>query len=202
MIAPELLRLDYTRATAQLIEFWRRLPRADGQICPRHSDFSSSQVNGSLPEVFVSEWQSEDDLVIIQTGTVLDRTLGLDLTGFNIFEMTEPAIRGAERAYYQTLRDTPCAGKLTRSAPHENGTSLFYRTLQLPLLDPFGNVRYFVGTGAVLNEDRELLEIGLLNLGALELVERHFFDIGAGLPDKPHRAQQAGPEVYYHSAGG
>lgn len=198
MISPELLSLDYTKATAQLIEFWRRLPRPEGHFCPRFADFSSAQVNGSLPEIFLSEWLTDEDLVIIQTGTVLDRLLGYDLTGLNIFERTEPSLREAEKAYYQALRVTPCAGKLTRSAPNEKGEHLIYRTLQLPLLDPYGNVRYFVGTGAVLTKDKQLIERGLLNLGKLELVERHFFDIGAGLPAQTHRQAQTGPSIFYH----
>lgn len=202
MLSPALKKLNYTKATANLIEFWSRLPRPDGQVCPRHSDFSSAQVNGTLPEIFVSEWITDEDLIVIQTGTVLDRLIGEDITGLNIFARTEPSIREEEYIYYRKLRDTPCAGKLTRSAPHENGSHLYYRTIQLPLLDPYGNVRYFVGTGAILNDDRELKDLGLLNLGALELVERHFFDIGAGLPEHKFPKSTNGTQIFYHGSDG
>jgi hypothetical protein len=182
VLSTALKKLDYTNATARLIKFWEQLPRPKGQVCPKRSDFSTAQVNGTLPEIFVSEWVAPDELEIVQTGTVLDRLIGEDLTGAKIFEMTPAPLREAERAYYAALRDTPCAGMMTRSAPNRQGDHFYYRTLQLPLLGPYGEIRYFVGTGAVMNHDQLSLEIGNLRLGDLELVERHFFDIGAGLP--------------------
>jgi hypothetical protein len=198
MISADLLALDYTKATQQLVTFWSRLPKAEGQVCPKHSDFSSSQVNGNLPEIFISEWQDDGGLVVVQAGTVLDRLLGTDMTGLDIFEMTAEALREPEREYYGLLRDTPCAGMLTRSAPNHSGETVLYRTLQLPLLDPYGNVRYFVGTGAVLNKDRAELEYGFMTLGEMGIVSRHFFDIGTGLP-APSAPELKGDHIHFHA---
>lgn len=198
LMSRSLEALRSSKATEQLIKFWSGLPCPEGQVCPKRSDFSSSQVNGTLPEVFLTEWQNADDLTIVQTGTVLDRMIGEDLTGTNVFEMTPEPLREAERDYYKALRDTPCAGMLTRSAPNRKGQHFYYRTLQLPLLDPFGNVRYFVGTGTVLEEGQIKLEFGNALFGDTELVERHFFDIGGGLPGKLVRRLEPGEHVYFH----
>lgn len=189
----------FSKATENLITFWTGLPRTDGQVCPKRADFSSAQINGTLPEIFLSEWSNEEDLMIVQTGTVLDRLIGEDLTGTNVFEMTPEPLRAAERCYYKALRDTPCAGMLTRSAPNRLDKHFFYRTIQLPLLDPFGKVRYFVGTGMVLDEDQVAAELGHRELGSTELLERHFFDIGAGLPNLDIDQMDPTANVHFHS---
>ncbi|TNE60550.1 MAG: PAS domain-containing protein [Alphaproteobacteria bacterium] len=174
--------LRHSKATQDLVAFWRRLPRPEGQVCPKRSDFSSAQINGALPEVFVSEWYSDDVLAIVQAGTVLDRLLGVDITGQNIFDILPPELKEPERVYYRALRDQPCAGVLTRSANNLIGRPFVYRTIQLPLLDPFGKVRYFVGTGAAIEGKQLEQEFGQTNFKSIRLLERRFFDIGAGVP--------------------
>ena len=175
--------LHHSRATQELTRFWLNLPRPAGLVCPKRADFSSARINGSLPEVFLSEWYTDDALVVVQAGTVLDRLLGLDMTGKNIFDVIPPEIKKDELAYYHTLRDQPCAGMITRSALNFAGQPILYRTIQLPLLDPFENVRYFVGTGFVVEGEAAAKEFGTAKFTSARLVERHFFDIGAGVPE-------------------
>jgi len=193
-----LQALRYSKATENLVKFWSGLPRPKGQVCPRRGDFSSALINRILSEVFLSEWRTEHDLVIIQSGTVLDRLIGEDLTGRNIFEMTPEPLRAVERNYYNVLRGMPCAGMITRSAPNRRGRHFYYRTLQLPLLDPFGDIHYFVGTGVVLDKEQLRSELGHDNFGATELVERHFFDIGAGLPSPNTLKDDTAQHVFFH----
>jgi len=152
-----------------------------------------------LPEIFLSEWNGDKDLIIVQSGTILDRLIGQDLTGSNVFETTYTPFRAAERRYYEALRDTPCAGMLTRSAPNHQNKHTIYRTIQLPLLDPFGDVCYFVGTGMVLDEAQVVAEGGKVDPGGMELVERHFFDIGAGLPESNIVMNDPTSRVFFHS---
>jgi len=195
----DLQSLCYSLATEKLVKFWYDLPRAEGHVCPKRSDFSSALMNGTLPEVFLSEWSGDKDLIIVQSGTVLDRLIGEDLTGSNLFDMIPLPFRAAEHRYYEALRDTPCAGMLTRSAPNHQSKHTIYRTIQLPLLDPFGEVRYFVGTGAVLDEAQIIAEGGEIDVDEMQLVERHFFDIGAGLPESDVDMSDPDPKVYFHS---
>lgn len=174
--------LTYSKATEELIACWYDLPRADGAVCPKRSDFSSIRIGAFLAEVFISEWKGSDDLQIIQAGTKLDRLLGRDITGINVFDILPPELVEEEREYYRILKETPCAGMITRHAKNLKGKPFVYRTMQLPLLDPRGDVHYFVGTGVALSHDTQVKEFGVLNDENVELLERKFFDIGAGAP--------------------
>ncbi len=190
-----LHQLRHSQATQQLVRFWLDLPRAEGKVCPKRSDFSSAEINGSIAEVFLSEWEAEDRLCVVQAGTVLDRHIGIDMTGKNIFDMTPPELVEDERRYYKALRDQPCAGLITRSMINFVNKHFVYRTIQLPLLDPFGHVRYFVGTGIVFEGAALEREFGVREFNETRLVERRFFDIGAGVPsaDKTGPGSDGGP---------
>ncbi|MCJ9429723.1 PAS domain-containing protein [Kordiimonas marina] len=178
----ELTALNHSKATEYLIQFWLKLPREAGRVCPKRADFSSAQINGALPEVFLSEWQ-DDKLVVVQAGTVLDRLIGLDMTGRNIFDILPEPLRIPETLYYRQLRDQPCAGMISRSTIDFRERPFVYRTIQLPLMDPFGKVRYFVGTGYEVPRDELIAKLGAEAVDHTNLVEREFFDIGAGVPD-------------------
>lgn len=195
LIYDALQQLDYSKATRELVEFWLNLKRPDGQVCPRRSDFFSAQINGAIAETFMSEWDDEETLRIVQAGTILDRYIGFDLTGKNIFDVTAPELVDDERTYYKALRDQPCAGMITRSSVNYADVPFVYRTIQLPLLDPFGTVHYFVGTGVVLDEEDLEREFGRTCFRRTRLLERRFFDIGAGMPapEKLGSLSQGGP---------
>ncbi|TNE60551.1 MAG: PAS domain-containing protein [Alphaproteobacteria bacterium] len=189
----DLTDLHHSKATEHLIRFWLNLPRAEGQVCPKRSDFSSAQINGALPEVFVSEWQERDALVIVQAGTILDRLIGMDMTGRNIFDITPRTLVEDEQRYYKALRDQPCAGMITRNMVDFLNHSFVYRTLQLPLLDPFGKVRYFVGTGYSLSPAQMQAEFGRTCFKDTSLVDRRFYDIGADVPGGTRSGEPAPP---------
>lgn len=179
-----LEHLKHSKATRDLVEFWLRLPRPEGKVCPRRTDLMSSQINGAISETFLSEWDDPDTLRIVQAGVVLDRLIGLDMTDKNIFDLTPAEMADDEKRYYTALRAQPCAGMITRSMINFADKPFVYRTIQLPLLDPYGDVKYFVGTGMVFEGDAIKAEFGRHNFRRARLVERHFFDIGAGIPDE------------------
>ncbi|NVJ97189.1 MAG: PAS domain-containing protein [Alphaproteobacteria bacterium] len=192
----ELLdKFRHSENTTHLVAFWQRLPRPEGELCPRRTDFMSSQINGAIAETFMSEWDGPDTLRVIQAGTVLDRLIGLDMTDKNIFELTPPELVDDEKRYYNALRTRPCAGMITRSMINFAGKPFVYRTIQLPLLDPYGNVKYFVGTGIVFEGKALEAEFSRRSFRRTRLVERHFFDIGAGVPstDEVGPLGQGGP---------
>ncbi|MFC3051328.1 PAS domain-containing protein [Kordiimonas pumila] len=182
MWAKNLNDLKYSKATQELVACWQDLPRYDGLVCPKRSDFSSIRIGAFLAEVFISEWIGDENLSIIQAGTKLDRVLGKDITGQNIFDVLPLELLAEELKYYHTLRDTPCAGMITRSALNLKGKPVIYRTMQLPLADSHGNVRYFVGTGVALSENILQQEFNITSCDHVELLERLYFDIGAGVP--------------------
>jgi len=174
---------QFSTATNVLAEYWRSLPRGHKKQCPRRADFSITGIVQIVAETFLSEWSGPEELRIIQVGTKLDQLLGKDITQYNIFEILPPELLRQEKVYYQNLRTLPCAGVITRHAKNLKDRSFVYRTVQLPLLDDAGEVRYFIGTGSVLPDSQVEEEFGTLEYNDISLLDRRYLDIGAGRPE-------------------
>ena len=158
----------------------------DGSLCPKKTDFSIVGIISYAAEIFMSEWKSAEELRILQAGTKLEQLLGKDLTSYNIFEVLPEQLLSREREYYSNLKHMPCAGVITRQAVNLKGKPFVYRTVQLPLADENGDPRFFVGAGAVLGLDDIEEEFGTVNFDEIQLLERQYLDIGAGLPEQTY----------------
>lgn len=176
-----LADLTYSSATETLVRYWMALPRQNSEHAPRFADLDMAALHTIEDELFLSEWYSDDVLTILQSGIQLQRWLGIDLKGHNILALFSEETAQEEKKYFRTVRDTPCAGMLTRAGFDVAGVPIHYRTLQLPLGDASGRIRYFIGTGAALDGTRDEVPPESTHFTSVKDTERLYFDIGAGL---------------------
>jgi hypothetical protein len=174
---------DYSEATIALIDSWlKHVYDHEGQI-PKRFEFRLKTITPYLDEFFLSEWRSYNDMTILASGSKLVVALGVDLTGKNIFKYVPDENKKTQQDYYQKLQGQPCAGLLVRWGTNMKGRPFMYRTIQLPLKDRQGVVKYFIGTGFMkaidgLNYDTKE-EGEIVNIDRQENV---FLDIGCGIP--------------------
>lgn len=175
--------LAFNKTSKAVLEYWLSLPRPEGKLCPYRTDFRMMDISEHAGEVFLDERHSDDVLCVVQSGDQLNKTLGVDLTGHNLMLLLPEDEFPLEREYFRALHETPCAGYITRIAADVRGREFIYRATHLPLLGANGNVRFFVGTGTALEGKSASSDVSHTNFGRLQLLEREFFDIGAGLPE-------------------
>lgn len=180
-----LQMLSYSEATQALARYWLSVPRREGEICPRRSDFRLTEIAQYLDEIYMSQWVSHESLIILASGSKLVDILGEDITGKNIYGLVPTTYSRPQMDYYNALHDQPCAGALTRWGASLKERPFVYRTMQLPLSGDTGEVQFFVGTGVirttVAQGDRMAAYEDRINV---EQHERIFIDIGAGVPDE------------------
>ena len=129
-----------------------------------------------LSELFIIEWHSIDEIIIKLSGTRLDRILGREVTGENIFNLLPAELCVEEKGYYQRLKDTGCAGMLTRAAQNLNNFPIVYRTVHLPLADNDGTLKYWIGTGSMLSEEQVRHEYAGVNFNTVLDLGREFYN--------------------------
>ena len=172
----------YNEATKILVDYWCSLPRPGGTLCPARSDFRMMDVSEISDQLFVDERHNADNICVVQSGSTINKLLGADLTGFNILELLPPDQFALERAYFQALAGQPCAGYITRLSTQATGRSFVYRSTHLPLLTKEGTVGFWVGTGAIFEENTYPPNARITKFGQFQMLEREYFDIGAGVP--------------------
>ncbi len=167
-----------TEATQKLVAYWQTLPKAGGTNCPERRVFQSGPVVAPyLSELFIIEWHSIDQITIRLSGTKLDRILGREVTGENLFDLLPAELLEEEMIYYSHLRDTACAGMLTRAAKNLKNMPIVYRTIHLPLVNRHGELKYWIGSGSVLSETQVEREYAGVNLGAALDLGRDFYEV-------------------------
>lgn len=180
----------YNEATRTLTKHWLAMPRKTGAVCPQKEDFQFGKLGSCLNDIYMTEWMPDGALIVSVLGRNLISIIGSDITGSNVLESVPNYKTEEQVAYYTALRDQPCAGFVTRWGLNEVNRTFVYHTLQLPLLDRDGSVKYFVGSGLMRSGGRLMSQAsqGLDEL-MVEHQEYNFFDIGAGVPNWQKRAR-------------
>ena len=172
----------YNEATKILVDYWLSLPRPDGALCPARDDFRMMDLSEISDQLFLNERYSDDNICVVQSGRTINKQLGADLTGLNFLELLPPQQFSIERAYFKALSDLPCAGYITRFSSQAEGRNFIFKSTHLPLLSNGGTVDFWVGTGAILEENMYSPDETTTRFGQLQTLEREFFDIGSGVP--------------------
>ena len=162
----------------RLINFWKNLTKHNNQTIPPIEQVLTATLQDGFEKNYLSESSGDDNLVILWSGLILDEFVGKDIAGKNIFDLMPPDVAELEKNFYSNLKNTPCGGLLVRSTLKQSGERLTYRTIQLPLADGAGNIRYFVGTGEVpkgINGEP-------VNFDLLSTEEFGYIDLGYGIP--------------------
>lgn len=170
--------------TQKLTQIWLQTPRTTNTICPSFDDFIKAYgLKPSLAHVFLSQFITPRSIHILMSGGHLDQFLGTDLAGEDMFLQMPSHIANQERPFYNDLRLTPCAGRVIRVGTHTSGETCKYSTIQLPLADLDGKIRFIVGTGQFLAPVPQKDTSGHIVFDSIKYVELQYFDIGAGTPN-------------------
>ncbi len=163
-----------------LADYWAKLPKSD--LIPHRRDFDPAALTAVLDIFILVEVVTPDHLRIRLAGTTIVENYGREITGLNYLDFRDPSQRPVIGAAMNLVVTHPC-GKLVRQCAETGaGQARFSESFGLLLRDDSGDARlilYQVDYGELddlqTREERFLL--------AKHTLTRHFFDIGAGVPD-------------------
>jgi len=177
------------RMFADFEAYWRRLQETvsaagDGAFrVPTRKQFNPMAVPKLLPNLFMMEYASEDELFIRLTGTAIDIALERPMTGVNILDL----YKGDERAFFKSAHENmarqPCAAVLRRFVRLSNDKGYELTSKSFPLADDAGHIKYVVGMmGADLMHLSPLGEEAVLTTSTI--IDFFYVDLGRGVPDE------------------
>jgi len=193
--APAGARVDDTRAQAdscrQLIRAWDDW-RGD-ELLPRRSDIDLAGIKDLLPGLLLLEARARDRFIFRLVGTLIDEALGVGVTGSNYLDFARPELRElrAERMVRQLA--WPCGARMITRFVAVDGDALPLEVVALPMRsDADDRPRLLIAAVGGLDAQmiRDVSSTAPLEGGA-EVYE--YFDIGAGVPQVPVRAEFLAP---------
>lgn len=179
------------RMFADFEAYWRRLqsvmasahPSVAG--IPTRRQFNPMAVPKLLPNLYMIEHISDDELMIRLTGTALDDALDMSLTNKNMLDFYAGDERTFFRSVHSNMAKQPCGAVLRRFVTLTNGKGYDMTSKSLPLAAESGRIKYIVGMmGADLMRLSPLGEKAVI--ADTTITDFFYVDLGYGVPDEEH----------------
>lgn len=157
---------------------------------PCRSDLRPVAILPLLPNLMILEYRADGALVYRLAGTGCIETLGIDLTGANLFDLIVPHQRIKAGHRLNIVRDRPCGLLVQEKLRSKYNTPFVVEIIYLPLRDRTGQITQLLGSANVIDQGAK----GSLTDAPAHMtaIAAQFLDIGAGLPQafpgEVHRA--------------
>jgi len=179
----ELQQLKFCEAAAAVTDLWLSLPKENGAVCPAKKDFSPVSLRKHLSSVVLYERMQDNNVIVRVAGTNIREMVGQEITGQNLFDILPPEFLSAYQTFYQNMTSQPCAGVVERPIRGPGGSAFLVKTLQLPLTDTTGNIRYFLGVSISSSLPKHYTDIRSVAMTASRNLDINYYDIGTGTPE-------------------
>lgn len=166
------------RAFAEAWQRWR-----GAELVPRRSAVRIEEITKLLPLLSVLEVASPEVASIRLAGTALCEAMGVELTGLNYYDMTDPEDRVLRMARTRKLVELPCASHYMHVVVYKSGRSILTEGLAMPVWpNDASHPPQFFAVWMPLEETR--FEGTVADPTTMKTAESfQFVDIGAGIPD-------------------
>lgn len=164
---------------ARFADYWHSLPKDN--LIPSRRDFDPGSQAAVLNTFIIHELVSPEIIKIRLVGTKHREGFGSDPTGRNYLDFVEPKRRAkASKAIYLVC-EQPCGMLVRLVSKTQTGLMYMNETFALPMRDNDGAARlvYYQSNSAPLEEYRDSSSD---KLEVLDIHDRTFIDIGAGVP--------------------
>ena len=176
--------LDGLEATEErsrvFAEYWGTLPKLD--LIPRRDSFRPEEVPRILPNMVIHELVSPEMLRLRLVGSAVIEDYGQEITGRNYLDFVDEARRPKASAAIFAICRQP-AGMLVRlRSVTRAGRILTRESIAFPMRGDgdAANLVYFCSSPA---RERDYTAAESDRLKIMNVIQRVFIDIGAGLPD-------------------
>ncbi len=112
----------------------------------------------------------------------MERLSGMADTGANYYDLIAGDLKPLMHQYHQTIFGTPCGAYVGDVITTRSGATYLFETMQFPLCDENGNVRYLLAYGYGRNPTDELGDRDVSDRTGGHIRELHYMDLGAGAP--------------------
>ncbi|TNE62833.1 MAG: PAS domain-containing protein [Alphaproteobacteria bacterium] len=166
----------------RFLAVWRSLPRDSHPLLPAKRDVTPAVFGDFLRRMAMTEMRAPQNLLIFFAGSEFEHNAGLDITGRNYYDLLPPAFFKPMTTFHENLLGTPCGACIADVIVTSSGARYLHETIQLPLTDGMGTVRYLMGYGLArkpAGDDGYRVQASHQPGNIKEL---HYLDLGAGAP--------------------
>lgn len=124
------------------------------------------------------------NMKVLFYGSGLERISGIKVTGMNYYDLLPPEFVKPLSIFHAYVLGTPCGAFVGDVITTPSGNRYLYESLQYPLADEDGTVKYLLVYGQARKPygEEEDGERHLASIGRASIKDMHYLDLGAGAP--------------------
>ena len=170
----------YSERSIVFAEYWASLPKID--LIPKRQDFEPKMQISILPTFAIHELEAPDQITIRLAGTTVVERYGEEITSKNYLRVVEESRRQAASRAIFAVCEKPCGMLVRLATKTKSGLVRMNESLALPMRnnDGIANLVYYQSNSEPMGPIYDAQE-DQLNL--IEVNDRKFIDIGAGVPN-------------------
>lgn len=174
--------MDKTENFDNFLKTWEMLPRKNHPFLPSRHDCNPATLGALLPQTALFHYEGKHKLIIQFVGTEMERLSGLTATGSNYYDLIADDLKPLLNFHHKTVFGTPCGAYVGDVITTRAGSTYLFETMQFPVCDENGIVKYLLAYGYGWNPTGELGDRDVSDRTGQHIRDLHYMDLGAGAP--------------------
>jgi len=165
------------------LDVWNKLPRSAHAFLPSKDECNPGNLGSLLSQTALFRYDAKYQLTILFVGSEMERLSGLGSTGENYYSLISDDLKLSMNFHHKTIFNTPCGAYVGDVITPRNGNSYLFETMQFPVCDSNGEVKFLLAYGYGRRDTGNLGERDVSDRTGQHIRDLHYMDLGAGAPD-------------------
>lgn len=163
---------------------WSSLPRDHHPFLPSKSACTPATLGALLPQCALFEYQGKHNLQILFVGSEMERLSGLTLqhSQKNYYDFLPEHFKPMMDVYHSIVFGKACGAYVGDVITTPSGASYLFETMQFPVCDDDGRVRFLLAYGYGRKPTGETGAREMSDRAANHIRDLHYMDLGGGAP--------------------
>ena len=174
-----------TRLAPEFSDFqacWEALPRSTHPLLPAKRDITPIRLGEMLHYIGIGEMRGHQNMRVHFYGAGIERVSGIKVTGKNYYDLLPPAFVKPLSVFHTNILGTPCGAFICDVITTPSGARYEYQSLQYPLADDNGEVKFLLVYGRARIPYGDDSERDSASFHRDSIKDMHYIDLGAGAP--------------------
>lgn len=174
--------MEKTENFEEFLTTWEALPRTNHKFLPSKNDCNPVTLGPLLPQTALFQYEGKFRLTIQFIGTEMERLSGMAETGANYYDLITDELKPLMHQYHKAIFGVPCGAYVGDVITTRSGSTYLFETMQFPITDENGEVRYLLAYGYGRNPADEPDNRDVSDRTGKHIRDLHYMDLGAGAP--------------------
>lgn len=166
------------------LDIWSKLPRSSHAFLPCKDECNPSNFGALLSQTALLRYDAEYQMTILFAGTEMEQLSGMANASDNYYSLVSEDLKPLLNFHHKIIFNTPCGAYVGDVITTPSGNSYLFETMQFPVCESSGEVKYLLVYGAGRGPAGDLGGRNVSDRTGQHIRDLRYMDLGAGSPGR------------------